>query len=337
MCIKSSSSTQELSPGSSHQEQQPQPSSPSPSKSAACKAVGKALQGKATHSYQNVTCNAETSLFQLEEKKASSSVTTTASTVEVKEADTNKTKKIESQTLDKNKDMVSLHLSGGCLIDQNKSSNRPVVVIHHHHHHFYPNQNQVINKPVQHSNTYQNLSNIHETLRNNRLKLEESGWYHGKLSWAESAQLLKSTAEGTFLVRDSADPRFLFTLSVQRDAKDGPTSVRIHFSHGKFRLDADEKIEHKMPTFDSVCELVQFYCAGQQASGAKSQQNHVWVDNRGQLYSPICLKQPLMKEVPNLKHLARMAVHKSLKSQATPSVWVPNPIKAYLCDYPHVM
>ena len=151
MCIKSSSSTQELSPGSSHQEQQPQPSSPSPSKSAACKAVGKALQGKATHSYQNVTCNAETSLFQLEEKKASSSVTTTASTVEVKEADTNKTKKIESQTLDKNKDMVSLHLSGGCLIDQNKSSNRPVVVIHHHHHHFYPNQNQVINKPVSHS------------------------------------------------------------------------------------------------------------------------------------------------------------------------------------------
>ena len=190
---------------------------------------------------------------------------------------------------------------------------------------------------VQHSNSYQNLSNIHETLRNNRLKLEESGWYHGKLSWAESAQLLKNTAEGTFLVRDSADPRFLFTLSVQRDAKDGPTSVRIHFSHGKFRLDADEKIEHKMPTFDSVCELVQFYCAGQQASGAKSQQNHVWVDNRGQLYSPICLKQPLMKEVPNLKHLARMAVHKSLKSQATPSVWVPNPIKAYLCDYPHVM
>ena len=151
MCIKSSSSTQELSPGSSHQEQQPQPSSPSPCKSAACKAVGKALQGKATHSYQNVTCNAETSLFQLEEKKASSSVTTTASTVEVKEADTNKTKKIESQTLDKNKDMVSLHLSGGCLIDQNKSSNRPVVVIHHHHHHFYPNQNQVINKPVSHS------------------------------------------------------------------------------------------------------------------------------------------------------------------------------------------
>ena len=147
MCIKSSSSTQELSPGSSHQEQQPQPSSPSPSKSAACKAVGKALQGKATHSYQNVTCNAETSLFQLEEKKASSSVTATVSTDEVKEADnTSKTKKTESL------DMVSLHLSGGCLIDQNKSSlNRPVVVIHHHHHHFYPNQNQVINKPVSHS------------------------------------------------------------------------------------------------------------------------------------------------------------------------------------------
>ena len=184
---------------------------------------------------------------------------------------------------------------------------------------------------------YQNLSNIHETLRINRLKLEESGWYHGKLNSAESAHLLRNTAEGTFLVRDSADPRFLFTLSVQRTAEDGPTSVRIHFSHGKFRLDADEKIEHRMPVFDSVNELVEHYCAGQKAS-AKSQSAHVWVDHRGQLYSPICLKQPLMKEVASLKHLARMAVHKSLKSQLTPpSVWVPKPIKSYLCDYPHVM
>jgi len=318
MCIKSSSSTQELSPGSEpYQEQQ--------SSSLKPPAAGKT---SSTHSYQNVTCNAETSLFQLEEKKASSSsVASTASQVKAE-------KKTES--LEKNKDMVSLSLSGGCLIDQNRP---PVVVIHHHHHHWYPNQNQVNNKPVQHSNSYQNLSNIHECLRNNRLKLEESGWYHGKLNWAESAQLLKNTAEGTFLVRDSADPRFLFTLSVQREAKDGPTSVRIHFSHGKFRLDADEKIQHKMPTFDSVCELVQFYCAGQQASGAKSQSNHVWVDAQGQLYNPICLKQPLMKEVSSLKHLARMAVHKSLKSQIiSPShVWVPKPIKAYLCDYPHVM
>jgi len=311
MCIKSSSSTQELSPGTT------KPTSGSTLKPPL--ASGKP-------NYQNVTCNAETSLFQLEEKKASSEAV--EASVDVAE------KKTES--LDKNKDMVSLHLSGGCLIDQNRPT--PVVVIHHHHHHFYPNQNQVKNEPVSNSNnSYQNLSNIHETLRNNRLKLEESGWYHGKLNWAESAQLLKNTAEGTFLVRDSADPRFLFTLSVNRDAKDGPTSVRIHFSHGKFRLDADEKIQHKMPTFDSVCELVQFYCAGQQASGAKSQSNHVWVDNRGQLYSPICLNQPLMKQVSSLKHLARMAVHKNFQSQKTPNTWVPNPIKDYLCDYPHVM
>ena len=87
---------------------------------------------------------------------------------------------------------------------------------------------------------------------------------------------------------------------MQRKAKDGPTSVRIHFSNGKFRLDADEKIQHKMPTFDSVCELVQFYRADQQADGAKSQSNHVWVDTKGQLYDPICLRQPLMKQVLTL-------------------------------------
>jgi len=246
--------------------------------------------------------------------------------------------KTESQAV--KKDMVSLQLSGGCLMDQKSST--PIMIIHHHHHHFYPNNqnSEVISTPV---TTHQNLSNIHEILRINRLKLEESGWYHGRINLYESTHLLKNTAEGTFLVRDSVHPNFLFTLSVQRAAKDGPTSVRIHFNgnSGKFRLDADQAIEHRMPDFDSVNELVEYYRSAGQKTGpksAKSQFDHLWVDNRGQLYSPILLKQPLMKEVPTLKHLARMAVHKSLKSQvAPPNVWVPKPIKSYLCDYPHIL
>lgn len=326
MCIKSAAaSLKEFSPGDPSMARSASPAAAA--STASTTSAASETKPKKVHSYQNVTCNADTRLFQLSEKaeakKEAASEAKTAS-------------KTESQAV--KKDMVSLQLSGGCLMDQKSSP--PIMIIHHHHHHFYPNNqtSEVISKPV---TTYQNLSNIHETLRINRLKLEESGWYHGKINLYESTHLLKNTEEGTFLVRDSADPRFLFTLSVQRAAKDGPTSVRIHFSHGKFRLDADQAIEHRMPVFDSVNELVEHYQSAGQKTGqksAKSQFDHLWVDNRGQLYSPILLKQPLMKEVPTLKHLARMAVHKSLKSQvAPPNVWVPKPIKSYLCDYPHVM
>ena len=53
--------------------------------------------------------------------------------------------------------------------------------------------------------------------------------------------------------------RFLYSLSVQRGPDEGPTSVRIHFSQGKFRLDAEDKIQHLMPAFKSVVDLVEYY------------------------------------------------------------------------------
>ena len=54
--------------------------------------------------------------------------------------------KTESQAV--KKDMVSLQLSGGCLMDQKSST--PIMIIHHHHHHFYPNNqnSEVISTPV---------------------------------------------------------------------------------------------------------------------------------------------------------------------------------------------
>jgi len=112
--------------------------------------------------------------------------------------------------------------------------------------------------------------------------------------------------------------------------------VRIHFAHGQFRLDADEQIEHLMPTFDSVLDLANYYCQLSQSDRAKS---HLWIDNAtGDLYSPICLKKPLRKDVPTLAHAARIAVHQSLKSQASlPELNLPNRITNYLDEYPHAL
>ena len=170
----------------------------------------------------------------------------------------------------------------------------------------------------------------------NKYLLDQCGFYYGAINWSQSTELLRKTSEGTFLVRDSSDSRFLYTLSVQRTPEDGPTSVRIHFAKGKFRLDADEKIEKLMPTFDSILDLVNHYCSLSQSERAKS---HIWVDNvTGNLYSPICLRKPLKKEVSTLAHSARIAVNQSLKSQnLLPELNLPNRITNFLGEYPHVM
>lgn len=185
------------------------------------------------------------------------------------------------------------------------------------------------------SKSTKRLHDIQEVLTRNKTLLENCSWYYEQLSWSESAELLKDASAGSFLVRDSADARFLFSLSVQRGNNEGPTSVRIHFVHGKFRLDADDKIRDFMPEFDSVVALIEHYLSLSTTDVGKS---HVWVDNAGKLYSPICLKRPLYRsKPPSLAHFARTTVHKTVDKDRIDSLPVPNRLKAYLKEYPHVV
>merc|ERR1712018_746970 len=208
------------------------------------------------------------------------------------------------------------HQRGQTPLSQHQSM--PMILGHNHH--------QSVN----------NLRQIHEILRLNKLKLEESGWYYGQMTWVQSTALLKNTPEGTFLVRDSSDPRFLYSLSVQRGPDEGPTSVRIHFSQGKFRLDAEDKIQHLMPSFTSVVDLVEHY-----SSQHKSAKSHVWIDMGGQISPSIWLKGPLLKKVPTLAHSARLTVHQNLESQQHQLedmqrlFKLPYLLTRYLQEYPH--
>lgn len=63
-------------------------------------------------------------------------------------------------------------------------------------------------------------------------------------------------------MRDSSDDRFLYALSLQTDR--GPTSVRIHYSSGGFRLDTapgpNGLVDH-LPRFRTVLDLVDHYVA----------------------------------------------------------------------------
>jgi len=139
-----------------------------------------------------------------------------------------------------------------------------------------------------------------DILKRSRVELQQSCWYYGVLSWQESSILLHNTPDGTFLVRESQDPKFLFSLSLQR-SKEGPTSVRISFCEGKFSLDADPAIRGLMPTFESIGSLISHYSEERSRSPAPN----------------IVIRRPLYKHPPSLAHSARLIINKSLKQQSS--------------------
>lgn len=75
--------------------------------------------------------------------------------------------------------------------------------------------------------------------------LEEGRFYYKDLDSNAARALLQHSPEGTFLVRDSSDPKFLFALTVKTVR--GPTSVRVEYFRGHFQLDCEDDMKRKLP------------------------------------------------------------------------------------------
>ncbi|EEC01237.1 suppressor of cytokine signaling-2, putative, partial [Ixodes scapularis] len=156
------------------------------------------------------------------------------------------------------------------------------------------------------------LSRVQEALRT----LRTSGYYYEGLSWQEADRLLRDRAVGTFLVRDSSDNRFLFALSVQTER--GPTSARIHYRKGQFRLDSEDALSSCMPWFSCVVRLVEHYV--QLSRSAKGQ-------------------MPLYRELLPLQHLCRLALNRAAASAGPANAalaTMPAALRDYVNDYPHL-
>ncbi|XP_065165860.1 suppressor of cytokine signaling 2-like [Atheta coriaria] len=212
----------------------------------------------------------------------------------------------------------------------------PIVhVVHHHHHHVPPPAPIIQLQPPPVGNAHPDLP-APDTVR----ALRRSGWYYENITYQDSQELLKDKQLGTFIVRDSSDARFLYSLSVQTER--GPTSVRIHYTNGLFRLDSQQHIQSSMPSFPSVIELVEHYVE----QSRRTNSPHVWVDPKGKMYSPITITRPLVKEgqkPSTLKHLARLAVNAAVKRHTASPITAPTisqlelpaSVSQYLTEYPY--
>ncbi|KAK3091225.1 hypothetical protein FSP39_018101 [Pinctada imbricata] len=170
-------------------------------------------------------------------------------------------------------------------------------------------------------------------------RLIQTGWYYQSMSSPEAKKLLKHHPVGTFLIRDSSDPKFLYSVSVKTPR--GTTSVRIIYHRGTFQLDCEDKIRNKMPKFDCVVRLVDFY-----VRLSLSDRNHIcrWLESSGRKDLPISLKKPRLEKTLDLKHLCRLAITRSFPlttnvtkvKKCVDSLPVPGMIKDYLKDYPYL-
>ncbi|XP_041833508.1 suppressor of cytokine signaling 2 [Melanotaenia boesemani] len=161
-------------------------------------------------------------------------------------------------------------------------------------------------------------------------ELRNTGWYWGSLTANEAKEILQDASEGTFLLRDSSQRDYLFTISAMTSA--GPTNLRIEYKHGKFKLDSVVLVKPKLKQFDSVVHLVEHYVqlsrtSDKAAAATNSQPSSSGLNGTVQLL----LTKPVYTATPSLQHLCRITINRTTRQvQDLP---IPNRLKDYLMDY----
>ncbi|XP_071960802.1 cytokine-inducible SH2-containing protein-like [Antedon mediterranea] len=170
--------------------------------------------------------------------------------------------------------------------------------------------------------------------------LEESSWYHGSITYKQARQKLKDAKNGTFLVRDSLDPNYLYSVSVKTPR--GATSVRIIYHRGKFALDCEDALKPYAPKFECVIKLLCHYIS---ASTGKSKLHKdlktsnngqlVWLEPSGRKDTEAKLMRPLLTNVHSLQHLCRLAINKSCDRWDIMDLDLPLSLRYYVDRYPY--
>ncbi|KAM6985346.1 suppressor of cytokine signaling 2 [Aplochiton taeniatus] len=157
--------------------------------------------------------------------------------------------------------------------------------------------------------------------------LKNTGWYWGSLTAIEAKDILQDASEGTFLVRDSSQRDYLFTISAMTSA--GPTNLRIEYKEGKFKLDSVVLVKPKLKQFDSVVHLVEHYVHLSKTSNKGPSNSQVPLQPNGTVQ--LLLTKPVYTATPSLQHLCRIAINRATgQVQELP---LPNRLKTYLKDY----
>lgn len=143
-------------------------------------------------------------------------------------------------------------------------------------------------------------------------QITNCSFYWGVIDRYEAERLLDKKREGTFLLRDSAQDDFLFSVSFRRYNRS--LHARIEQWNHRFSFDVHDPAVFSS---DSVCSLIEHY-----------------KDSSRCLFFEPMLTEPLHRTFPfSLQHLARAAISSHTSYDAVHQLPLPNSLKEYIRYY----
>lgn len=144
------------------------------------------------------------------------------------------------------------------------------------------------------------------------LEITNCGFYWGKMDRYEAERLLENKPEGTFLLRDSAQEDYLFSVSFRRYGRS--LHARVEQWNHRFSFDSHDPGVYSSQT---VCGLVEHY-----------------KDPSCCMYFEPMLTRPLHRTFAfSLQHLARAVVCSRVTYDGISRLLLPRCLKGYLREY----
>ncbi|OCT59940.1 suppressor of cytokine signaling 7 [Xenopus laevis] len=175
-------------------------------------------------------------------------------------------------------------------------------------------------QPLQYPLFKQDPSSFAASLR----ELEKCGWYWGPMNWEDAEMKLKGKPDGSFLVRDSSDPRYILSLSFRSQGITHHT--RMEHYRGTFSLWCHPKFEDRC---QSVVEFIK-----RAIMHSKNGKFLYFLRSRvpGLPPTPVQLLYPVSRfsNVKSLQHLCRFRIRQLVRIDHIPELPLPKPLISYL-------
>ncbi|XP_055038159.2 suppressor of cytokine signaling 6 [Misgurnus anguillicaudatus] len=169
-----------------------------------------------------------------------------------------------------------------------------------------------------HSSGHMVVTSLTEELK----KLAKQGWYWGPITRWEAEEKLVNLPDGSFLVRDSSDDRYLLSLSFRSQGK--TLHTRIEHSNGRFSFYEQPDVEGHT----SIVDLIEH--------SIKDSENGAFCYSRSRLPGsatyPVRLTNPVSRfmQVRSLQYLCRFVIRQYTRIDLIQKLPLPNKMKDYL-------
>ncbi|XP_069476876.1 suppressor of cytokine signaling 6 [Ambystoma mexicanum] len=153
-------------------------------------------------------------------------------------------------------------------------------------------------------------------------KLAKQGWYWGPITRWEAEEKLANVQDGSFLVRDSSDDRYLLSLSFRSHSK--TLHTRIEHSNGRFSFYEQPDVEGHT----SIVDLIEH--------SIRDSENGAFCYSRSRLPGsatyPVRLTNPVSRfmQVRSLQYLCRFVIRQYTRIDLIQKLPLPNKMKDYL-------